>query len=272
MSTHAPTPEQLKQYEKDGYFIVRNLVSRDAIADIQRTIIDFVDNPGELTQVLDPELVVRQGKGEQLQRRARYRKLQQLGRHREVIWNNYYAHSDVLAILRHFLGENILIKYDSVFLKPAKTGGATPWHQDIGLWRDDHVEAANAWIAVDAATKANGCMQFVPGSHTDGLTEHLLYEDSLHAELPRDLTTDLHTVDIELQPGDVVFWHSYMWHYSPPNRSEQSRIGMGAVWSSLEYAQRSPRVKQYLWVMKAGKPLTFPPERLLVTNNIASLD
>lgn len=260
MSTQALSRELLRQYEQDGYFIVRNLVSRDAIADIRKVIVDFVDNPGELANVLDPELVVRQGKGANLEKRARYRKLQRLGRHRAVVWNNYYAHPDVLAIVRHFLGDDTLVKYDSVFLKPARTGGATPWHQDIALWRDDHLDAANAWIAIDAATKENGCMQFAPGSHKGGLVEHTLYSDSVHAEIPRELTTDIFAVDIELQPGDVVFWHSYLWHYSPPNLSEHSRIGMGAVWSSLKDAQRSQRVKQYLWVMKGGKPLMFPPE------------
>ncbi len=49
MSTQASHPDQrLGQYEQDGYFIVRNLVSRDAIADIRKVIVDFVDNPGEI--------------------------------------------------------------------------------------------------------------------------------------------------------------------------------------------------------------------------------
>ena len=71
-------------------------------------------------------------------------------------------------------------------------------------------------------------------------------------------------VTIELQPGDVVFWHAYMWHYSPPNSSDQGRIGMGAVWVSLEQTQTSQRVKGYLWVIKGGLRLTHPPEKLIV--------
>ena len=259
------TAEQQQQYQRDGYFIVRNLVESSAIAEIKATILDFIDNPGELEQVLDPELVVQQGEGEHLSHRAKFRKLQRLGRYRPTVWNNYYAHPNVLSVIRSLLGGNLLVKYDSVFLKPAKTGGATPWHQDIGLWRDDHVEAANAWIAVDPASKGNGCMQFLPTSHHGGLIDHVVYEDSLHGELPRELVSNLEeVVDIELEPGDVVFWHSYMWHYSPPNTSDQGRIGMGAVWASLEQAQTSKGVKEYFWVMKDGQPLPHPPEKLLV--------
>lgn len=259
------TAEQQQQYQRDGYFIARNLVEPAAIAEIKATILDFIDNPGELEQVLDPELVVRSGEGEHLSHRAKFRKLQRLGRYRPTVWNNYYAHPNVLSVIRSLLGDDLLVKFDSVLLKPAKTGGATPWHQDIGLWRDDHVEAANAWIAVDPASKENGCMQFLPASHHGGLIDHVLYEGGLHGELPRNLVDNLEgVVDIELEPGDVVFWHSYMWHYSPPNTSDQGRIGMGAVWASWEQTQTSKRVKEYFWVMKGGESLLHPPEKLVV--------
>jgi len=259
------TAEQQQQYQRDGYFIARNLVEPAAIAEIKATILDFIDNPGELEQVLDPELVVRSGEGEHLSHRAKFRKLQRLGRYRPTVWNNYYAHPSVLSVIRSLLGDDLLVKYDSVFLKPAKTGGATPWHQDIALWRDDHVEAANAWMAVDPASKENGCMQFLPASHHGGLIDHVLYEGGLHGELPRNLVANLEgVVDIALEPGDVVFWHSYMWHYSPPNTSDQGRIGMGAVWASWEQTQTSKRVKEYFWVMRDGEPLPHPPEKLVV--------
>ncbi len=205
------TITQQKQYQEDGYFIVRNLVDPLVTTEIKDTILDFIDNPGNLEEVFDPELVVQKGKGDHFSHKEKFRKLQQLGRHRPEVWNNYYADPNVLSVVRSLLGDNLLVKYDSVFLKPARTGGATPWHQDIGLWRDDHIEAANAWVAIDPATKENGCMQFLPASHHEGLIDHVLYEDSLHRELPRELVTNLEgVIDIELEPGDVVFWHSYM--------------------------------------------------------------
>ncbi len=74
------TVEQQQLYQRDGYFIVRNLVESSAIAEIKATILDFIDNPGELEQVLDPELVVRSGEGEHLSYRSNFRKLQRLGR------------------------------------------------------------------------------------------------------------------------------------------------------------------------------------------------
>jgi phytanoyl-CoA hydroxylase len=212
--------------------------------------------------VLSEELGAKQG--EQREGVARYRKLEKMGRFNPLIWNAYYANSDVLDYVRHFIGDNILVKYDSVFLKPARKGGSTPWHQDIGLWRDDNENAFNCWIAVEPAKKANGCLQLVPGTHREGLTEHVIYPDSLHEELPRELVADrLRQQEVfhaELQPGDAVMWQSYLWHYSPPNFSEYSRIGMGAVWTDFTYAQQSPNAKEFLWVMRDGQTMGFPPE------------
>jgi len=263
MTNSTLTDAQRRDFEEQGFFVVRGLVAPETMAQVRDAIVNFVENPGDLSSVLSEEGAVR--RGEQREGMARYRKLEKMGRFSPIVWNAYYANPGVLEIVRQFIGGDILVKYDSVFLKPARRGGSTPWHQDIGLWRDDNVRAFNAWIAVEPATRENGCLQLVPGSHRDGLVEHVLYPDSLHEELPRDVVARrLREQDVfhaELQPGDAVMWQSYLWHYSPPNLSEHSRIGMGAVWTDFAYARRSPQAKEYLWVMRHGETLPFPPER-----------
>jgi ectoine hydroxylase-related dioxygenase (phytanoyl-CoA dioxygenase family) len=262
MTNFALTDAQRRDWDEKGFFVVRGLVAPETMAQVREAIVNFVENPGELSSVLAEEGAVRQG--EQREGASRYRKLEKMGRFNPLIWNAYYANPDVLSIVRQFIGDDILVKYDSVFLKPARKGGSTPWHQDIGLWRDDNENAFNAWIAVEPATKENGCLQLVPGTHREGLTEHVIYPDSLHEELPRDaVARRLQQEEVfhaELQPGDAVMWQSYLWHYSPPNLSEHSRIGMGAVWTDYAYARKSPNAKDFLWVMRDGENLVFPPE------------
>jgi ectoine hydroxylase-related dioxygenase (phytanoyl-CoA dioxygenase family) len=255
--------EQRRDFREKGFFVVRGIVPAETMAQVRNEILNFVENPGERSDVLSEERAVKQG--EQREGIARYRKLERMGRYNEFIWNAYYSNPQVLEFVRQFIGDDILIKYDSVFLKPARKGGSTPWHQDIGLWRDDNVNAFNCWIAVESATKENGCLQLVPGTHREGLVEHVIYPDSLHEELPREVVAarlkQQEVFHAELQPGDAVMWQSYLWHYSPPNLSNHSRIGMGAVWTDFEYAQQSPNAKEYLWVMRDGQTLGFPPEK-----------
>jgi ectoine hydroxylase-related dioxygenase (phytanoyl-CoA dioxygenase family) len=253
------TSDQLQEFEQQGFFIVRGLADGEAVAAIKQAVLRCVlERPVELNVAFDQELDAMPSDEQE----ARFRKLSRLGRQTRVIWENYYASPRVLAVVRSFLGEEVYLKYDSVFLKPARTGGATPWHQDIGLWRDMNTDACNAWMAVDAATRENGCLQFVPGSHRMGVVPHVKYPDGVHGELPRKLVertlAERGVCHLEMEPGDVVFWHSHMWHFSPPNRSERGRIGMGAVWINPEQA-RQVKMKEFIRVMTAGTPEPFPP-------------
>jgi len=46
-------------------------------------------------------------------------------------------------------------------------------HQDEGYWLDmPDKRAVSVWVALDDATKENGCMCFIPGSHKTGLLTH----------------------------------------------------------------------------------------------------
>ena len=164
----------------------------------------------------------------------------------------------------------MLLKFGSCFLKPAKTGSATPWHQDNALWRDGETGPFNFWIAIDPATRANGCLQVIPGTHREPITPHVLYEDSIHPELPREAVAamkDKHgqARHIELEPGDAVCWHSSLYHYSPPNPSPNSRIAVAGVYSNPAIAEKTPRFKTLHWCMRDGEVCTaFPPEPLTV--------
>ena len=161
-------------------------------------------------------------------------------------------------------GDDILLKYDSCFLKPARSGSATPWHQDNGLWRDGDLEPFNFWMALDPATIENGCLQMIPGSYKTEVVPHVLYDDSIHGELPKERVEemiDTYGVEhIELQPGSVVVWHSSAWHYSPPNSSDKGRIAIAGVMSSPDIVEngRSGDVG-YKWLMRDGVVATdFP--------------
>ncbi len=264
MSRWQPTAEQISQYENDGYFILRNVISTDLAAELRGVIrnVIMLPEPGKFVDIdpMNPMEDSPQG------RIARFRKLGNFCVQAPLIWHNIHAGEKLLNIAQYFLGDDIIMKFNSCFLKPARTGSATPWHQDNGLWRDGETEPFNFWIPLEPATRENGCMQFIPGSHKTEIIEHVLYPDSIHGELPREIVKEmLHTHGvhhIELDPGDVVFWHSNMWHYSPPNKSDQSRIAVAGVWTNPDIVKKSKRLWQNArWAMREGEVCTqFPPE------------
>jgi ectoine hydroxylase-related dioxygenase (phytanoyl-CoA dioxygenase family) len=255
------TGEERQKYDRDGYFIHRAVLTRDDVAAVRKAIVDALDAPEDQRKGnYDEELAAR--KGASLDRARRFRKLGQFARHNPTVFNRGIANDNILDVMRHFLGDDLVLVYDSVFLKLAKTGGPTPWHQDIGLWPEKMHGSFNFWIAVDPATKANGCLQFVPGSQKGPIVEHKLYPDGLHKEIPREMTADLKTDHVELAPGDGVFWHSNLWHYSGPNTSDQDRIAIAGVYLTPKCATESPKAQGSMaWVMRSGERCPWPIER-----------
>lgn len=261
-----PNAEQKRDYAERGYFTVENVVSRQMAAEMLGVIKNAILTPetGDMRADADPMDPMFDDSPEA--RAVRFRKLSKFNQRNPLIWHNAHCGEGVLDIARYFLGDDILLKYDSCFLKPARSGSATPWHQDNGLWRDGDTEPFNFWMALDPATIENGCLQMIPGSYKTEIVPHVLYEDSIHGELPKERVEemiDTYGVEhIELEPGSVIVWHSNAWHYSPPNASAKGRIAIAGVFSSPDIVEngRSNDVG-YKWLMQNGKVMTDFPAR-----------
>ena len=121
--------------------------------------------------------------------------------------------------------------HSKMIMKDARVGGAWAWHQDYGYWYQNGVLyplLCSASIAVDAATRENGCLQVLSGSHHLGRIDHVLTGDQAGADLERvhEIEKRLPLVYLEMDPGDVVFFHANLLHRSDQNRSEHPRWSM----------------------------------------------
>ena len=240
--TYTITPEQWSQYETEGYFIAKNVVSQEAVNQLHAKITAVLTKGKEIDPEGELNFDNKRTDDEELMGAAMFRKLARLGRTDPDIWDLYYASDHVRSINQQFLGGNVRLWFDSIFTKPAKIGEATPWHQDIGLWtqnpaqkknRPRYKDALTVWMAIDRATQENGCLQVIPGSHKTEVVDHIQYQKGLHVELPREEVPKMieqHGVHhIELEPTDAIVWHAHLWHYSPPNLSDKNRLGIAIV-------------------------------------------
>jgi hypothetical protein len=121
--------------------------------------------------------------------------------------------------------------HSKMIMKDARTGGAWAWHQDYGYWYQNAVlfpDLTSAFIAVDPATRANGCMQVIRGSHKIGRIEHQLKGDQAGADQKRvdQILQRLPLDYVEMNPGDVLLFHANLLHRSDQNRSENPRWSM----------------------------------------------
>ena len=80
-------------------------------------------------------------------------------------------------------------------------------------------------VALDPATRANGCLKVVRGSNRLGRLEHQSSGSQLIAD-PRRVAMalrEMEEVHCELAPGSVLYFHGNTLHASEPNLSSQPR-------------------------------------------------
>jgi ectoine hydroxylase-related dioxygenase (phytanoyl-CoA dioxygenase family) len=121
--------------------------------------------------------------------------------------------------------------HSKMVMKDAKVGGAWAWHQDYGYWYQNGVVfplLTSVFIAVDPATRENGCLQVVERSHELGRIEHVLTGDQAGADAERvqEVLKRLPLVHVEMDPGDALFFHCNLLHRSDQNRSASPRWSM----------------------------------------------
>ncbi len=83
------------------------------------------------------------------------------------------------------------------------------------------------WCGLDAATKENGCLQYIPGSHRWGLLPKPVIAGDLNGikeylnEEQREQFE--HPAFAEVKAGEAIFHHSLTLHGSGENKSDQPR-------------------------------------------------
>lgn len=112
-------------------------------------------------------------------------------------------------------------------LNVKRPGGAPfPWHQEGLYWEhgaEDLPSVVSTLTYLDDATKENGCLWVIPGSHKHGNLKGLEKRGVLGA-----LYTDVDLIDgeafaTELPAGSVLYFHRDLVHGSQTNRTTASR-------------------------------------------------
>ena len=121
--------------------------------------------------------------------------------------------------------------HSKMIMKDAHVGGAWAWHQDYGYWYSNGVLTPNlvsAFIAVDPSTRENGCLQVIRGSHLCGRVSHQLTGEQAGADPERvaEILKRMEHLYVEMEPGDVLFFHSNLLHRSDQNKSDRPRWSM----------------------------------------------
>lgn len=206
--------EQLAGFNRDGYLIVQGLFTEEEIGLLGET----ARNDHAMDQASS---TMDDGKGNDV-------RLSLWNHPGDGVYGMVARCRRVVDGVEDILGDEVYHYHSKMILKDAKVGGAWAWHQDYGYWYQNGLlfpDLVSVMIALDPATRENGCMQVLRGSHRMGRVNHALSGEQAGAdpEQVEEACKRLETVYCEMSAGDALFFHSNTLHCSAANNSDYSR-------------------------------------------------
>ncbi|NVK02002.1 MAG: phytanoyl-CoA dioxygenase family protein [Oceanospirillaceae bacterium] len=213
------TPEQLEQFDREGYLFLPGLFSPQEAA--------LLKEEAEKIYEMDREEVWREKCGIA---RTAFAAHTYNEAHRRL-----GAHPRLIEPIEQLLEGQVYTHQYKINAKAPFDGEVWQWHQDYGTWaRDDEMpepRAMNISVFLDEVTAANGPLLFIPGSHKQGVVEagHDLETTSYPLwTLNRDTVSKLAEKGGCVAPtgpaGSVLLFSSLLVHASSPNISPLGRI------------------------------------------------
>ncbi len=213
---------QIDQFNADGFLVVRSMVPA-AICELMRSITDAhlqagvepLEYEAEVGYPGAPESLTAPGGRTVRRLRGAYR------RHR--CFTAWAEDPGVVTAVQQLLGEPIclsLAHHNCVMTKHPEHGSATGWHRDMRYWSFARPELVCVWLALGPEQPDNGGLHFIARSHREQPAENQLdAQHFLRPDAPGNRDLLARAAPLLLHTGDVVFFHSGLFHSAGKNAS-----------------------------------------------------
>jgi phytanoyl-CoA hydroxylase len=246
------TPEQLEQYQRDGFLVLENFVSPQACDELRaraRELVSEFDPHGlasifstkEQNRLSDeyfltsgdkirfffeegaflPDGTLKQPKDQSIN------KIGHALHDLDPVFNRFSRTPELEALAANLgIASPLLLQSMYIFKQP-KIGGEVSCHQDSTfLYTEPVDDLAGFWFALEDATLENGCLWLIPGGHTLGLKSRWRRRpggEMGFETLQGDPLPEEKLVPLEVKKGTLIVLHGLLPHKSFANRSATSR-------------------------------------------------
>lgn len=214
--TELLSPEQIEQFQRDGFLVVENVLSPEELAAHGAAVDAAVANRAAIDRrTIEEKTLYEQSF------------IQCINLWEDTVGVRRLTFDPRLGeMAAKLLGvDAVRIWHDQGLYKEAG-GRETDAHQDRPFWPIDPPNQVTAWIPFDGSRRGRGAMAYLPGSHRKGVEK---FCDISHVfQEPYDIVNDPALADtdpvwVEVEPGSVVFHHSLTVHLADTNASDSTR-------------------------------------------------
>jgi ectoine hydroxylase-related dioxygenase (phytanoyl-CoA dioxygenase family) len=238
LSTPVISDDQIKDFEQNGYLILRQAFDADEMRLIEIWTQEMTALPEETGKHWVFHERSLKGDGADLISRI------------ENIAPFHAGFEELSTVLKHtvgqLLGEEATLFKEKINFKMSGGDGFKP-HQDSQAGWDAYADFfISALVSIDDATVENGCLQLVAGHHQRGLFKSW-------RPLSEDDMAGMDFVHCPTKPGDVVLFDCFAPHASEPNMTGETRR---VYYATYNRAADGYHMAQYY----ADKHKSFPPD------------
>jgi hypothetical protein len=231
----------LSEYERTGRLLFRSFFNLSETEDIARWTEDLLaapEAPGKHMVYYEPSLLD--------ETRRIVQRIENFCPH-HAPFDNLIRRGRLHRAIEQLLQQPACLFKEKINLKLAGGGGFEPHQDQQAGWSRYAPIFVTALVCIDRSTADNGCLQVADTSRLTGLI----------GEEWRPLSADemaaFNLIPIPTEPGDVLFFDSYVPHASEPNLTPQARRILYLTYNRLSDGDHRER---YF----AEKRANFPPD------------
>ncbi len=224
------TQTEVDHFRKNGWVILRQFMAPSSVAQIKERATQRMGT--------DPQTVTRLSPDERIENEYNWYARWDGPSHADD-WIKSFSHSNsagsMAAAATELSGSTIRFYFDHIFTKrPAsKSGGPTPWHQDLPHHPLDRQGGLTMWTPLVDCPAEMGTMRFLNGSHKAGIFGRFLNRSdgvSLVDEYP-DVIKDFEVSDpLDMKVGDTTVHNLAVIHHAPENLTDKPRWVYACQW------------------------------------------
>jgi phytanoyl-CoA hydroxylase len=269
------TPQQLRQYDRDGFLVLRDFVDIASCDRLRMRAFELVRDfdPSGMFSIFSTREQNRLSddyfleSGDKIRfffeenaflpdgalKQSKEKSINKIGHalhDLDAVFSEFSKTNDIKELVAELRFDSPLLLQSMYIFKQPRIGGEVTCHQDSTFLYTEPPDIAGLWFALEDATLENGCLWAIPGGHKLGLKSRWVRsaEGKMKFEVyDSSPWPEERLVPLEVAKGTLIVLNGLLPHKSLANQSAKSRdaytlhvIGGDSRYAANNWLQRSP--------------------------------